>query len=239
MSKYTVLVVDDEADIRELISYNLSKAGYDVLVASSAEEAESLLAKRRPDIMVLDVMLPGVSGRELCVKLKSNVKTAQMPILLLTAQSQEEDIVSGLELGADDYMTKPFSPRLMVARVKSLLRRSFERIEGHAQSITSAGLKIDPRRHEFYVDNQPVELTSTEFRILFLLMSRAGWVFARQEIVSEVHGSDYPVTDRSIDVQIVGLRRKLGAYGDLIETVRGVGYRFKDSIDSLGKVIVA
>jgi two-component system phosphate regulon response regulator PhoB len=229
MSSYTILAVDDESDILELLRYNLKKHGYKVIAAASAEEAQQVMKRERPDAIILDLMLPGMSGREFCVRLKSDIKTTQIPVMMLTAKGEEEDIVKGFELGADDYLTKPFSPRVLIARIKSLLRRSFERLDEHTQTIECEGLKIDPRRHEFYVDGEPVELTSTEFKILYLLMSKAGWVFGRQKIVDEVHGVDYPVTDRSIDVQVVGLRRKLGRYGALIETVRGVGYRFKDA----------
>lgn len=228
MSAYTILVIDDEADIAELVRYNLKKAGFRVVTAASAEEGAEVIQRARPDAIVLDLMLPGMSGREFCAKLKSDVKTTRIPVLMLTAKGEEGDIVKGFDLGADDYMVKPFSTKVLLARIRGLLRRSFEKLDEHSQVIECAGLTIDPRRREFFVDGEKIELTSTEFKILYLLMSKAGWVFGRQKIVDEVHGVDYPVTDRSIDVQVVGLRRKLGLYGDYIETVRGVGYRFRD-----------
>jgi two-component system, OmpR family, alkaline phosphatase synthesis response regulator PhoP len=230
MNNYNILVVDDEPDILEVVKYNLKKAGFSVTCAESGEEALKLIHQKRPDTIILDLMMPGMNGQEVCHNLKANVKTSNIPVLLLTARSEEQDIVSGFELGADDYIVKPFSPKVLIARVKSLLRRSFERLGEHTQILTFQGIRIDPRRHELKLDNEVVELTSTEFRILYLLMSNAGFVYPRQKIVDEVHGVDYPVTDRSIDVQIVGLRRKLGVYGGIIETVRGVGYRFRDEV---------
>jgi two-component system phosphate regulon response regulator PhoB len=179
-------------------------------------------------------MLPGMDGLEVCRTLKKESRTERIPIIMVTAKGDEADVVTGLEMGADDYVTKPFSPRVLLARVKAVLRRPARTKvpePGSAPMIRLYDLEIDPGRHRATVKGKLIELTSTEFTLLYFLASRPGWVFTRYQIVDAVHGSDYPVTDRSIDVQIVGLRRKLGPAGKYIETVRGVGYRFMDSED--------
>jgi two-component system phosphate regulon response regulator PhoB len=173
-------------------------------------------------------MLPGVHGLEVCRLLKSDPKTRYIPIVILTARSEEADIVTGLELGADDYVTKPFSPRILIARVRAVLRRKSEELVPESATVKIHDLVIHPGRHEVFVKDKSVELTFTEFRILHYLARHPGWVFTRSQIIDAVRGDDYPVTDRSVDVQIVGLRKKLGPYGSSIETVRGVGYRFKE-----------
>ena len=229
MAKQKILVVDDEEDILELVRYNLAKEGFDVVCASSGEEAIPICQKQKPAVVILDLMLPGVDGLEICRTLKSDTKTRGIPVVMLTAKGEESDIVLGLELGADDYVTKPFSPRVLLARVRAVLRR--RRVSSNAegeQALEIDGLRIDPQRHEVLVHGEMTALTATEFRILHFLARHPGWVFPRSKIVDRVHGEDYPVTDRSIDVQIVGLRKKLGACGELIETVRGVGYRFRE-----------
>ena len=228
MPKPHILVVEDEEDILELVLYNLKKEGYEVTGASSGEDALTLANSKLPDLLVLDLMLPGVGGLEVCRILKNNAKTQQIPIVMLTARSEEADIVTGLELGADDYITKPFSPRVLVARVRAVLRRKDRGPLAEDATIKVHELVIHPGRHEVLVDNKPVELTFTEFRILHLLARHPGWVFTRSRIVDAVRGDDYPVTDRSVDVQIVGLRKKLGPRGKCIETVRGVGYRLRE-----------
>lgn len=228
MAKPTILVVDDEADILEVVRYNLVKDGYTVHTASSGDEGLRLARSIKPDLLVLDIMLPNIDGLDICRLVKSDEKLNGVLILMLTAKGEEEDIVRGLELGADDYLVKPFSPKVLCARVKNLIRRSSAPSRGDSELIEVGSLTIDPRRHEVFVAGQQIELTSTEFKILHLLAKKAGWVYTRFQIVDQVHGEDYPVTDRSVDVQIVGLRRKLGELGAAIETVRGVGYRFKD-----------
>lgn len=230
MSKERILVVEDEQDISELISYNLTKEGYRVKTVPTGEAAIQEVKAALPDLILLDLMLPGLDGLEVCRELRSrNSETSRIPIMMVTAKGEEADVVTGLELGADDYVTKPFSPRVLLARVKAVLRRRETKGEEDSNSpLEIHDLVMHPGRHEVLLAGRPVELTVTEFRILYYLARRPGWVFTRQQIVRAVHGSDYPVTDRSIDVQIVGLRRKLGDFGNLIETVRGVGYRFKE-----------
>jgi len=228
MAKEKILVVDDEEDILELLRFNLSREGCQVFCASSGEEALRLVRSEIPDLMVLDLMLPGIDGLEVARRLKSDPNTKNLPIVMLTAKGEEADIVTGLELGADDYVTKPFSPRVLVARVRAVLRRKAKEAPEETSVIRIHDLVIDPRRHEVLVNGEPVELTFTEFGILNYMARRPGWVFTRFQIVDAVKGEDYPVTDRSVDVQIVGLRKKLGSAGKFIETVRGVGYRFKE-----------
>jgi two-component system alkaline phosphatase synthesis response regulator PhoP len=228
MAKGKILVVDDEEDILELLRFNLSREGCQVFCASSGEEALRLVQSEIPDLIVLDLMLPGIDGLEVTRWLKSDPNTKHLPIVMLTAKGEEADIVTGLELGADDYVTKPFSPRILVARVRAVLRRKVKESPEDTSVIRIHDLIIDPRRHEVLVNGEPVVLTFTEFGILNYMARRPGWVFTRFQIVDAVKGEDYPVTDRSVDVQIVGLRKKLGPAGKYIETVRGVGYRFKE-----------
>ena len=226
MAKESILIVDDEEDVLELLRYNLDKNGYKVETAVSGEQALRKANSKRPDLIVLDLMLPGIDGLEVCKLLKNGPKTEHIPIIMLTAKGEEVDIVTGLELGADDYVTKPFSPKVLVARVRRILRRAISRDQGKTP-IKIHGLTVDSARREVLVKNKPVELTFTEFNILHTLAKRPGLVFTRYQIVAAIHGSDYPVTDRPVDVQIVSLRKKLGSCGEYIETVRGVGYRFK------------
>ena len=228
MAGEKILVVEDEEEIQELVRYNLGKQRYLVTCASSGEEALKKVRGELPDLVVLDLMLPGLDGLELCRILKNDPTTQDVSIVMLTAKSEEVDIVTGLELGADDYVTKPFSPRVLLARVKAVLRRRDAHPAGEAAVVRLHNLVIHPGRHEVLVDDIPVELTSTEFRVLHVLARRPGWVLTRLQISEAVHGTDYPVTDRSVDVQIVALRKKLGRAGRYIETVRGVGYRLQE-----------
>jgi len=228
MTKERILVVEDGEDIQELVRFHLAREGFDVETRATGEDGIAAARANPPDLVVLDLMLPGVDGLEVCRVLRGDEKTASSAIVMLTAKGEESDIVTGLELGADDYVTKPFSPRVLVARIKSVLRRRGSDATDESPRLTFDGLAIDPRRHEVSIDGAPAKLTATEFRILHFLARRPGWVFTRYQIVDGAHGPDYPVTDRSIDFQMVGLRRKLGDYASLIETVRGVGYRFKD-----------
>ncbi|MCF8146765.1 MAG: response regulator [Deltaproteobacteria bacterium] len=227
MSKKQILVVDDEEDILELISFNLTKEGYDVICTPTGEKALDVIGTERPDLVVLDLMLPGINGLEVAKALRNDPGIRDIPIVMLTAKGEESDIVAGLELGADDYVTKPFSPRILAARVKAVLRRKSADLSDESEVVKIHKLVIHPGRREVLVDQQPVTLTFTEFGILSYLAHRPGWVFTRSQIVDQVKGSEYFVTDRSVDVQIVGLRRKLGSAGSYIETVRGVGYRLK------------
>jgi two-component system phosphate regulon response regulator PhoB len=227
MTKERILVVDDEEDLLELVNYNLAKEGYKVTGVSSGERALSVAHEMLPDLIVLDVLLPRVDGFEICRLLKGDPKTRHIPIIMLTAKTEEADVVSGLELGADDYITKPFSPRVLIARIKSVLRRKPTGPVDPRQPVRVHEIVIDPGRHEVTLSGEPVHLTFTEFRLLHFLASKPGWAYTRTQIVDAVKGEDYPVTERSVDVQVTGLRKKLGALGAYIETVRGVGYRFK------------
>ncbi len=228
MANEHILVVEDEEDILELVRYNLQKEGYRLTGVHTGEEALKAARTARPDLILLDLMLPGVDGLEVCRLLKQDSKTQHLPIIMVSAKGEEADIVTGLELGAADYITKPFSPRVLLARVRAVLRRQVVEAPGDTAPLTIHELVIHPGRHEVLVQGQPVDLTVTEFRLLHMLARRPGWVFTRSQIVSAVHGDDYPVSDRSVDVQIVGLRKKLGVCGEYVETVRGVGYRFKE-----------
>ena len=229
MAKERILVVEDEEDILELVRYNLVKEGYQVAGALTGEEALKKARAEAFDMILLDLMLPGIDGLDVARKLKSDQKTALVPIMMLTAKGEEADIVTGLELGADDYVTKPFSPRVLIARVRSILRRKIGKPdEGQITVLRIHNLEIDLGRRSVLASGRAVDLTYTEFQVLYILARRPGWVFTRTQIVDAVRGDDYPVTDRSVDVQIVGLRKKLGDCSKYIETVRGVGYRFKE-----------
>lgn len=225
--KNTVLVVEDEHDIRALLEYNLTRDGFSVRAVETGEQALSAVTTMPPDLILLDLMLPGIDGLQVCRKLKSDATTANIPILMLTAKDEESDVVTGLELGADDYVTKPFSPKVVVARARAVLRRLSETAHGEDEVLNFSQLTIHPGRHEVLVDGRLLDLTNSEFRILHHMARRPGWVFSRYQLVDAVHGEKHAVSDRSVDVMIVGLRRKLGDCGNYIETVRGVGYRFR------------
>jgi two-component system phosphate regulon response regulator PhoB len=228
MPKERILVVDDEEDILELVRYNLAREGFQVECAATGEGALKKVGSDNFDLIVLDLMLPRIDGLEVARHLKKNARTQQIPIVMLTAKGEEADVVAGLEIGADDYVTKPFSPRVLTARIRAVLRRGAVEAEGDSPVLKVHDLVIHPGRRSVTVKGAPVQLTFTEFQVLYFLARRPGWVFTRSQIVDAVRGDDYPVTDRSVDVQIVGLRKKLGDCGDYIETVRGVGYRFKE-----------
>lgn len=223
-----ILVVDDEEDLLELLRYDLTREGFRVLCAATGEDAVIKARSEIPDLVLLDLMLPDLDGLQVTKLLKKDPATQNIPIVMLTARGEEADIVSGLELGAEDYITKPFSRKVLVARLKTVLRRRSAEPADEKSALTIRELTIHPGRHEVLVNGQPVQLTFTEFGILHFLARRPGWVFTRSQIVDAVRGDDYFVTDRAIDVQIVGLRKKLGVAAEYIETVRGVGYRFKE-----------
>lgn len=223
-----ILAVDDEEDILELLRYNLRRDGYQVECAATGEDALELATANSPDLILLDLMLPGLDGLSVCRALKANPRTASVPVVMLTARGEEADVVAGLEVGADDYVTKPFSPRVLTARVRAVLRRRGRDEPGDEAVIKVHDLVLNPARHEALAAGKPLDLTATEFALLGFLARRPGWVFTRAQIIDGVKGEDYPVTDRAVDVQVLGLRRKLGERGDYIETVRGVGYRFKE-----------
>ncbi|MDJ0914320.1 MAG: response regulator [Desulfobacterales bacterium] len=228
MAKEKILIVDDEEDILELLRYNLAREGYQIEAAESGEKTLKKVRTDPPELIVLDLMLPGIDGLEVARTLKNDPKTQDIPIIMLTAKGEEADVVAGLELGADDYITKPFSPRVLLARVRAVLRRKSQEPVADMNELNIHGIHIHPGRRSVTIDDQNVELTFTEFQVLYFLAKRPGWVFTRSQIVDLVRGHNYPVTDRSVDVQIVGLRKKLGPYGKHIETVRGVGYKFME-----------
>ncbi len=228
MANNRILVVEDDEDILELVGYNLRQEGFEVETAMDGKKALGKIAHRRPDLIVLDLMLPELDGLEVCRRLKRDPDMLDIPILMLTAKGEEADIVAGLELGADDYVTKPFSPRVLVARVRAVLRRQGQAEPSDKDTITTRRLVIHPGRHEVLVDGELADLTFTEFRVLHLLARRPGWVFTRYQIVDAVRGPDYPVTERAVDVQIAGLRKKLADAGGCVKTVRGVGYKFQE-----------
>lgn len=234
------LIVEDDRDIAQLIDFNLAGAGFTLRKVTTGEEALQSVGHNPTELIVLDLTLPGIDGLTVCRRLKDDVQTRAIPILIVSARGEEEDVIAGLETGADDYVTKPFSPRVLVARARALLRRhtSLGFIGGlgagedspqdRVHPISAGPIRLDPRRHEATVDGTPLSLTATEFRTLQFLVERAGWVSSRSIIVTGVHGADYPVTDRSVDVIIAGLRRKLGDKAWRIETVRGVGFRMRE-----------
>ncbi|NOY86576.1 MAG: response regulator transcription factor [Deltaproteobacteria bacterium] len=229
MEREKILVIEDDADIAELMEYNLAREGFVVKVARSGEEGLSLAKLRRPDIILLDLMLPGIDGLEVCRRLSTDQSTRSIPVVIVTAKGDEPDVVVGLELGADDYVIKPFSPKVLVARVKAVLRRSNVEPGDAGECAFERGcLTIHPGRREVVSNGVSIPVTFTEFNILLFLARRPGWVFTRSQIVDAAKGDDYPVTERSVDVHVFSLRRKLGDVGGQIETVRGVGYRFKE-----------
>jgi len=223
----TVLVVEDEEDILELIRFNLEKNGYTTLCARTGDEGLRKAKAYGPDLVLLDLMLPNMDGAEVCLRIKSDVATQHIPIMMVTAKSAESDVVRGLIIGADDYLAKPFSPSILIARIAALLRRTGGATLDEETPLSIKGITIHTGRHEVTLNDTPLVLTLTEFSILNLLASRPGWVFPRRQIVAAIQGRADVVSERSVDVQVVALRRKLGTSGNLIETVRGVGYRFQ------------
>jgi two-component system phosphate regulon response regulator PhoB len=230
MPKENILLVDDEEDILELLRYNLAREGYQTFCAESGEQALEVLGSQSIDLVVLDLMLPGIDGFSVAKRIKADTHISHVPIIMLTAKGQESDVVAGLEIGAEDYIVKPFSPRILIARIRTVLRRPAQPHNAKKTVIQRSDLTIDARKHLVMAKGNPVQLTFTEFELLCLLASRPGWAFTRSQIVDAVRGYNYSVTDRSVDVQIVGLRRKLGPCGHYIETVRGVGYRFRETL---------
>jgi len=222
-----ILIIEDEHDIRELISYTLENEGYEVFKAADGTKGLETARKKTPDLILLDIMLPDIDGLEVCRRIKRDEHTGSIPVIMLTAKSEDSDVISGLELGAEDYITKPFSPRVLVARLRAVLRRKGEDHEEESQIISVHDIRIDINKHEILSEDKAINLSATEFAILGYLASNPGWVFSRNQIIDAVRGQNYPVTERSVDVQILGIRKKLGAQGRYIETVRGVGYRLK------------
>ncbi|MEM7164675.1 MAG: response regulator [Planctomycetota bacterium] len=230
MSREKVLVVEDESDILELIEYNLERDGYRVYSCRDGEGGLELARQAGPDLVLLDLMLPGLDGIEVCRKLKEDPVTRAIPVIMVTAKGEESDVGLGLGVGADDYVAKPFSPKELLARVRAVLRRGTLRQEQSTDDrISRDGVTIDVTRHQVTVDDNPVSLTATEFRLLHFLASHPGRVFPRDHLLSRVIGEDAIVVDRNIDVHVRAIRKKLGDHRELIETVRGVGYRFRDA----------
>jgi len=234
MSRARILIIEDDAEIQELLSVALAREGWELVAAKDGEAGLAALAAGEAgqvDCVILDIMLPGMDGLEVLRRLKASESARRVPVIMTTARGEEADIVSGLELGADDYVVKPYSPKVLAARIRAALRRVAEPVEAGsagADAVTRGELRVDRARREVTLAGTSVELSATEFDILDLLCRAPGRVFSRSQIIDAVRGHDYPVTDRSVDVQILSLRRKLGPGGELIETVRGVGYRFKD-----------
>ncbi len=230
MATELILIVEDELDLQELLRFNLESEGYRTIAAGSGQRALALIESASPDLVVLDLNLPGPDGLEVCQAVRRSPRSRTIPILMLTARIEDSDIIAGLEVGADDYVTKPFSPSVLLARIKAALRRVRETSpEKSLQGVLIRGaISLHPGRREVSRDGVAISLTKTEFRILHLLMRRPGWVFSRNQIVDEVRGDSYAVTERAVDVQMVGLRRKMGPAGRCIETVRGEGYRFRE-----------
>ena len=232
MHRKTILAIDDEKDLIELVRYNLEKEGFQVKGAFDGETGLTMAIQELPDVVLVDLMLPGMDGLEVCRRLRSDARTAGIPLIMLTAKAAESDRIVGLELGADDYVTKPFSPRELTARVRALLRRT----GGHAEPsaiLRRGDLLIDLERRVVACGGKAVELTATEFRLLHFLAARPGRVFSRSELIDNVLGRDIEVLDRTMDVHVMSLRRKLGRFGNMIETVRGFGYKFREEEDSI------
>ncbi len=225
MAGENILIVEDEEDIAELLAYNLQRHHYAPTSVASGEAGLNAVRDHQPHLVLLDLMLPGLSGLEVCRQLKADSATRRIPVIMLTAKGEEEDIIAGFDAGADDYITKPFRPKILLARVAAVLRRNTAGDYADRPYTELGTIFIHHGRCEVTVADQPVEMTRTEFRILSLLSSRPGWVFTRGQIIRAVHGEDYPVTGRSVDVQVAAVRRKLGPAGILLQTVRGIGYK--------------
>ena len=229
MPRRKIVVIEDEPDILEAIAYNLEREGFRVVSATSGDEGMKTVVREAPDLLLLDLLLPGLDGLEVCRRLKMDPVTQNIPIIMVSAKGEESDIVLGLGVGADDYVTKPFKPRELVARVRAVLRRgAFRDSESGSERVVSGPLVVDSARHEVTLEGREVILTPTEFRLLHLLASHPGRVFTRDLLVTRVIGDGAAVIDRNIDVHVRSIRKKLGPHRDLIATIRGVGYRFRD-----------
>ena len=229
MSQKTILVVEDEKDIVELIRYNLEREGFRVRAAYDGQAAVQSVQRELPDLILLDLMLPKLDGLDVCKNIKEDKRTSHIPVVMVTAKSEESDVVVGLSLGADDYITKPFSPKVLVARVKAVLRRVELALKGEREVIKVSGdFIIDATRFEVMIEGKPVRLTKTEFNLLKFLAERPGRVLTRNQLLDGAIGFDVFVTDRNIDVHIAALRKKLRKHADRIVTIRGVGYKFED-----------
>ncbi len=231
MSNQHLTVIEDEPDILDILSYNLKREGFEVSTSMNGTEGLKLIQKTMPDLVLLDLMLPGMDGLDICRHIKDDSRTQHIPIIMVTAKGEESDVVLGLGIGADDYIAKPFSPKELIARVKAVLRRTEERKESltEKEHIAIGGLTIDTSKYKVCLDDREIKFTATEFRLLRYLASHPGQVFSREQLLNQGFGSDAMVIDRNIDVHIRAIRKKLNSDQDLIETIRGVGYRFRDS----------
>ena len=221
-------MIEDEPDIVEVISYNLKREGYQVLSSLHGEQGLKLVRNQSPALVILDLMLPGIDGLSICQQLKSDPITSDIPVIMVSAKGEESDVVIGLGLGADDYLTKPFSPRELLARVKAVLRRGAGMVDQQHDRIVVRDLVIDPAKHEARIAQELLKLTATEFKILYQLASQPGRAFSREQILNRVVGDGVVVVDRNIDVHVRAIRKKLGDHADMIETIRGVGYKFSE-----------
>ena len=231
MAKNTIMVVDDEPDIRQLVKFNLEKEGFDVVSVADGESALEEVRNHYPDLIILDVMLPGIDGIEVCFKLKSDPAFKAIPIVMLSAKSDESDQLVGLKIGADDYLVKPFSPKVLVAKISAIIRRSetVTSVSKHDEPvIRHKSLLMDPNNFTVTYEDEVLKLTAVEYKILYLLALKPGRVYTTERILEQVRGDDVIITGRTVDVHILSLRRKLGDSADLIETVRGIGYRVRE-----------
>jgi DNA-binding response OmpR family regulator len=229
MQNKQIVVIEDEPDILEVLCYNLKREGYQVFESLDGREGLTLIEQKLPDIVILDLMLPGIDGLEICRKLKSNPRTEHIPIIMVTAKGEESDVVLGLGVGADDYIPKPFSPKELIARVKAVLRRGVKSEQSaNKDRIYINGLEIDSRKHQVSIDGNALKMTASEFRLLFCLASHPGQVFSREQLLNHTTSEEVAVVDRNIDVHIRSIRKKMGDDRTFIETIRGVGYRFLD-----------
>jgi two-component system phosphate regulon response regulator PhoB len=228
MSKAVILIIEDDPEIQELLSHSMSREGWKLLQAKNGEDGLKLLKSKKVNCILLDIMLPGMDGLKVLKKIKEIEQCANVPVIMTTAKSEESDIITGLELGADDYVVKPYSPKVLIARIRAGLRRQEEGSSSACATAWQQGpLKLDAARHLAFDGDKQLDLFATEFALLKHFLSNPDIVFSRNQIIAAIRGPDYPVTDRSVDVQILGLRKKLGEAGDMIETVRGVGYRLR------------
>jgi two-component system phosphate regulon response regulator PhoB len=231
LSAERILIIEDDLEIQEMLKFAFVREGWQLILVSTGEEGLKILQSKEADCIILDIMLPGMDGLKTLKKLRENKNLQTLPVILCTARGEEADIIAGLELGADDYVVKPYSPRVLAARIRAGLRRkeaASSQGESSQKKIFQYGkISLDIDRHTVHLGKKPLELFPTEFAILVQFMSNPDIVFSRQKLITAIRGNDYPVTDRSIDVQIMGLRKKLEDSGDMIETIRGIGYRFK------------
>lgn len=226
MMRAKILIVEDDPDIRQMLSFGFANEPWDLTLAGDGETGLRNIEKHSFDCIILDIMLPGIDGIEVLKNIKKDEKKSQVPVIMTTAKGEDSDVVAGLELGADDYVVKPYSLKVLIARIRTALRR--KNTEQSDKQVWEQGdVRIDVPRHEAFYKNSPLDLSATEFAILQVFVSRPEEVFTRGKIIQAIRGDDYPVTDRSVDVQILALRKKLGTAGEMIETVRGVGYRFR------------